>query len=67
MSKFGLYTVNSNESSRHINLVEMPSISQAEAYFAGVKQLSLHQLRDLFIVKEIKNPSKNRALLHGNG
>jgi len=48
----------------HINIVEMSSISHAEAYFAGVKQLSLQQFRDLFIVKEIKEP--NKTLLYGN-
>tara|TARA_R110000850_G_scaffold82692_1_gene177527 strand:+ start:2163 stop:2294 length:132 start_codon:yes stop_codon:yes gene_type:complete len=42
----------------------MPSAGQAEAYFAGVKQLSLQQLRDLFIVKEIKD--SNKTLIYGN-
>jgi len=64
MSKFGLYTKAKSESHQHINLIEMPSISLAEAYFAGVKQLSLHQLRDLFIVKEIDN--SNKTLMYGN-
>ena len=45
-------------------MIDMPSIEQAEAYFAGVKNLSLVQLRDLFIVKEITNSNKN--LLYGN-
>tara|TARA_R110000851_G_scaffold178714_1_gene325631 strand:+ start:1273 stop:1470 length:198 start_codon:yes stop_codon:yes gene_type:complete len=64
MSKFGLYTKTNNESHQHINLIEMPSIGHAEAYFAGVKQLSLQQLRDLFIVKEIDN--SNKTLMYGN-
>tara|TARA_R110000823_G_C15835911_1_gene490686 strand:- start:443 stop:640 length:198 start_codon:yes stop_codon:yes gene_type:complete len=64
MSKFGLYTKTSNESHHYINLIEMPSAGQAEAYFAGVKQLSLQQLRDLFIVKEIKD--SNKTLIYGN-
>ena len=41
MSKYGLYTKNQVESTQHINIVEMPSVAQAEAYFAGVKNLSL--------------------------
>ena len=50
MSKFGLYTKNNTESSGHINVIDMPTKTQAEAYFAGVKQLSLNQLNDLFEV-----------------
>ena len=64
MAKFGLYTRGTNESRSHINTIEMPSVGQAEAYFAGVKQLSLVQFRDLFIVKEIKD--SNKTLLYGN-
>ena len=64
MSKFGLYTKNSNESSGHINVIEMPTRTQAEAYFAGVKNLSLQQFQDLFIVREIKDSS--RQILYGN-
>jgi len=64
MSKFGLYTKNSNETSGHINIVEMPTKTQAEAYFAGVKNLSLQQLQDLFIIKEIDN--SNKVLMYGN-
>ena len=64
MSKFGLYTKSHHEGAQHINVCEMPSISQAEAYFAGVKQLSLVQFRDLFIVKEINE--SNKTLLYGN-
>tara|TARA_Y100000310_G_scaffold282653_1_gene304031 strand:+ start:1960 stop:2157 length:198 start_codon:yes stop_codon:yes gene_type:complete len=64
MSKFGLYTKNATESSQQINVVDIPTKSQAEAYFAGVKQLSLEQFQDLFIVKEIKTSDKQ--LLYGN-
>ena len=67
MSKFGLYTKNNNESSGHINVCEMPSIQHAEAYFAGVKQITLDQFRQLFVVKEIKNDSNRKGLLYGNG
>ena len=44
----------------------MPSIGQAEAYFAGVKQLTLEQFRNLFVVKEIKTDQPGRGLLYGN-
>jgi hypothetical protein len=64
MTKFALYTKTSTENSQHINIVEMPSINQAEAYFAGVKNLSLTQLREIFVVKEINGP--NKTLLYGN-
>jgi len=64
MSKFGLYTKNSNESSGHINTVDMPTKAQAEAYFAGVKNLSLQQLQDLFLIKEIKD--NGPQILFGN-
>tara|TARA_R100001594_G_scaffold131992_1_gene171974 strand:+ start:3491 stop:3688 length:198 start_codon:yes stop_codon:yes gene_type:complete len=64
MSKYALYTKSSTENNQHINMVEMPSITQAEAYFAGVKKLSLIQLRELFIVKEIDQ--SNKSLLYGN-
>jgi len=64
MRKFGLYTKNSNETSGHINIIDMPTKTQAEAYFAGVKNLSLQQLQDLFIIKEIEN--SNKALIYGN-
>ena len=64
MSKYGLYTKNQVESTQHINIVEMPSVAQAEAYFAGVKNLSLTQLQELFIVKEISQ--SNKTLLYGN-
>ena len=64
MTKFALYTKTSTENSQHINIVEMPSITQAEAYFAGVKNLSLTQLREIFVVREINGP--NKTLLYGN-
>jgi len=62
MAKFGLYTKNTSESSSHINTVDMPTVNQAEAYFAGVKQLTLEQFRNMFIVREIRNDSKNLLL-----
>ena len=42
----------------------MPSQTQAEAYFAGVKNLSLTQLREIFVVKEVG--LSNKTLLYGN-
>jgi hypothetical protein len=62
--KYALYTKTSTENNQHINLVEMPTIDQAEAYFAGVKKLSLSQLREIFVVKEVNEASK--TLLYGN-
>lgn len=62
MTKFGLYTKNTSESAGHIHTVEIGSLGQAEAYFAGVKQLTVEQFRNMFIVREIKNNSKNLLL-----
>lgn len=64
MMRYGLYYKGHNESAQHINLVEIGSLMQAEAYFAGVKQLSIEQFRELFIVKEIRNSSK--TLIYAN-
>ena len=57
-----MYTKGTTESVGHINVVNMPTKSQAEAYFAGVKKLSLEQFNNLFIVREIKEDSKNLLL-----
>ncbi len=62
MSKFGMYTKGTTESVGHINIVNMPTKSQAEAYFAGVKKLSLEQFNNIFVVREIKEDSKNLLL-----
>jgi len=62
MSKFGLYTKGSNESLSQINVIDMSSIDQAEAYFAGRKRMTLNEFRNLFIVKEIKHNSRNLLL-----
>ena len=64
MSKFGLYTKNQLEFNTHINVCNMPTIAQAEAYFAGVKQLSLSQFSDLFEVRQVQQ--SNKSLLYGN-
>ena len=62
MSKFGMYTKGANEGTIHVNVVDMPTKEQAEAYFAGVKQLPLQQFRNLFEVREVKSNSKNLLL-----
>jgi hypothetical protein len=64
MSKFGLYTRNYNETSSYIFTCDMPNIDHAKAYFAGLKQLSLEEFQNLFIVKEIKDT--NKTLIYGN-
>ena len=48
----------------HVNICSMPTMSQAEAYFAGVKRLSLDEFRKLFVVKEIQEDKKH--ILYGN-
>jgi len=65
MAKFGLYTKNTSESNGHIHAIDVPSIGQAEAYFAGRKQLTLEQFNNMFIVKEIKPNNDSRNLLLG--
>ena len=62
--KFGMFTKGASESAHHISLIEMPSIEQAEAYFAGRKQMTLAQFREIFLVKEIKDST--RSLLYAN-
>jgi hypothetical protein len=65
MAKFGMYTKGTNESSQQINVVEMSNQQQAEAYFAGVKRLSIDQFRNLFIVREINQSNQSKNLLLG--
>ena len=62
--KYGLFTKTQSESSQQINTISLPTAVQAEAYFAGVKQLSLPQFRELFIIKELSDSHK--SLLYGN-
>ena len=62
MAKFGMYTQGTNESSQHISVVEVSTKQEAEAYFAGRKQLSLAQFHNMFHVREIKHDSKNLLL-----
>jgi len=65
MAKFGLYTKGTNESNRHINIVDMPSSVQADAYFAGIKRLSLPEFKNLFVVREVSNNQNSKNLLLG--
>ena len=60
--RFGMYTKGTTESVGYVNVVSMPTKSEAEAYFAGVKRLSLEQFRNLFDVREVKEDSKNLLL-----
>jgi hypothetical protein len=62
MAKFGMYTQGTNESSQHISVVEVSTKQEAEAYFAGRKQMTLVQFHNMFHVKEIKHDSKNLLL-----
>ena len=65
MAKFGMYTKGTNESNQHISVVEVQTKQEAEAYFAGMKQLSLVEFTNLFVVREIKNINESRNLLLG--
>jgi len=66
MTKFGMYTKGTNESvNGHVNIIDMNTKAEAEAYFAGVKQLSLSQFNNLFVVKEIGSLNENKNLLLG--
>ena len=65
MAKFGMYTKGTNESKQHISVVEVRNKQEAEAYFAGMKQLSLVEFTNLFVVREIKNINESRNLLLG--
>jgi hypothetical protein len=62
MAKFGMYTKGTNESSQHISVIEVPSKHEAEAYFAGRKQMTLTQFHNMFVVREIQTNSKNLLL-----
>tara|TARA_R110001592_G_C13062435_1_gene741110 strand:+ start:654 stop:854 length:201 start_codon:yes stop_codon:yes gene_type:complete len=66
MAKFGMYTRNTNETSSYVSLIELSTKQEAEAYFAGRKQLSLLQFHNMFVVREINdNKNKNKNLLLG--
>jgi|TARA_B100000073_G_C23550813_1_gene500054 hypothetical protein len=62
MAKFGMYTQGTNEGTQQISVVEVATKQEAEAYFAGRKQMTLAQFHNLFHVREIKSNSKNLLL-----
>jgi|TARA_A100001201_G_scaffold128564_1_gene113623 hypothetical protein len=66
MAKFGMYTKGTNEANQHVSVVEVRTKQEAEAYFAGRKQLSLVQFHNMFVVREINNNiNENKNLLLG--
>jgi len=66
MTKFGMYTKGTNESKHHISTVDVSTKQEAEAYFAGRKQLSLLQFHNMFVVREVtENSRDNKNLLLG--
>tara|TARA_Y100000593_G_scaffold84952_1_gene161248 strand:- start:4056 stop:4256 length:201 start_codon:yes stop_codon:yes gene_type:complete len=66
MSKFGMFTKGTNESSSHVAVIDVATKQEAEAYFAGRKQLSLLQFHNMFVVREIQdNTRQNKNLLLG--
>tara|TARA_R110000803_G_scaffold46122_3_gene96875 strand:- start:1027 stop:1233 length:207 start_codon:yes stop_codon:yes gene_type:complete len=60
---YGLYTRGANEQSSYVYRVEMPTLMEAEAYFAGMKRLPPEQLHNLFIIREIDNTNNKNLLL----
>ena len=62
MAKFGMYTKGTNEIAQHISTVDVSTKQEAEAYFAGRKQMTLTQFHNMFHVREIKHDSKNLLL-----
>ena len=52
--KYGLFIKNQWGLDEQLNTVTLPTILLAEAYFAGVKQLSLPQFRKLFVTQKKK-------------
>jgi hypothetical protein len=63
MAKFGMYTKGTNENSQHISVVEVSTKAEAEAYFAGRKQLSLAQFHNMFLVREVRDLESKNLLL----
>ena len=61
--QYGLYTRGANEQSSYVYRVEMPTLMEAEAYFAGMKRLPPEQLHNLFIIREIDNTNNKNLLL----
>ena len=66
MKKYALYTKASNENSSYVTSAELSSLSEARAYFAGMKQLSFEKFDLLFHVKEVHSNKSNKTILFGN-
>ena len=73
--RFGMYTKGTTESVGYVNVVSMPTKSEAEAYFAGVKRLPLETFKNLFISPRLSykkstekgaGPVQNKAQSTGN-
>jgi len=62
-TQYGLYTRGANEQSSYVYRVDMPTLAEATAYFAGVKQLPVEQLHNLFIIREIAGVESKNLLL----
>ena len=62
MAKFGMYTRGTTESNHRVSTVDVETKQEAEAYFAGRKQMTFTQFHNLFHVREIKHDSKNLLL-----
>ena len=63
--KFGMYTRGTNEGGSHISVIDARSLQEAEAYFAGMKRLSITQFKNLFVVREVRDNNRNKNLLLG--
>ena len=61
--QYGLYTRGANEQSSYVFRVDMQTLVEAEAYFAGMKRLPLEQLHNLFIIREISGVESKNLLL----
>ena len=63
MTKFGMYTKGTNEIAQHISTVDVSTKQEAEAYFAGRKQMTLVQFHNMFVVREINRHNSKNLLL----
>ena len=65
MPKFAMYTKGTNESNQYVTTVNVQTKSEAEAYFAGRKQMTMAQFNNMFVVREISEYRSNKDLLLG--
>jgi len=66
MTKFGLYTKNTSENRSYVTSVNINTLQEAQAYFMGMKRLSIDQFDKLYDVTLIEDIKPNRNLLFGN-